>query len=160
MRQESGQLRVSWECWFFIGGCHGNIRSQSHVCICGPAVCDSSESHLPPSSHPPHPRHTFIRRRRFLDSTFHCHMHPFFNIVNLASSSLLLFFLSFYVVSLFLTVFLSCALQSIKCFSWNVILTIFSCSLYTNLRFHNRTCSETWAEDGCFYNFTERSFTC
>ncbi len=68
------------------------------------------------------------------------------------------FFLSFYVVSL--TVFLSCTLQSIKCFSWNVILTIFSCLLYTNLRFHNRTCSETWAEDGCFYNYTERSFTC
>ncbi len=77
-----------------------NIRSQSHVCICVPAVCDSSERHLPPSSHPPHPLHTFIRRRRFLDSTFHCHMHPFFNIVNLASSALLLFFSVFFMLYL------------------------------------------------------------
>lgn len=47
----------------FIRGCHGNIRSQSDVCICGPAVCDSSESHVTPSS-------------LFTPSTSSPHFHP------------------------------------------------------------------------------------
>ncbi len=111
----------------FIRGCHGNIRSQSDVCICGTAVCDSSESHVTPSSlFTPSTSSPHVHPPGFVSISWFCRQH--FTATCIHSSILLIlhhllccccfFSLSFYVVPLFLTDFLSCTLLdfSIHCF--------------------------------------------